>query len=101
MIQQKKRKTVVIESEKNAVTSFDETNTNISQSSSSNPMPSPTLQQLGISFSELTIEKELGEGSYGKVCLGKWNAAPVASKFCKTKDKIDNFMREIKLMMYV
>jgi hypothetical protein len=54
-----------------------------------------------ISFSELIIEKELGEGSYGKVCLGKWNAAPVALKLCKKKGKIEEFMREIKLMMYV
>jgi uncharacterized protein (DUF169 family) len=35
------------------------------------------------------------------VCLGKWNAAPVALKFCRQKEKIEDFMREIKLMMYV
>jgi hypothetical protein len=59
------------------------------------------LQRSQISFSTLTIEKEIGEGSYGKMCLGKWNAAPVALKFCKKKGKIEDFMREIKLMMYV
>jgi hypothetical protein len=59
------------------------------------------LHRSQIPFSELTLEKEIGEGSYGKVCLGKWNAAPVAFKFCKKKGKIEEFMREIRLMMYV
>jgi serine/threonine protein kinase len=54
-----------------------------------------------ITFSELTLEKDLGEGSYGKVCLGKWNETPVALKFCKSKGKTEDFMREMKLMMYV
>jgi serine/threonine protein kinase len=41
----------------------------------------------------------LGEGSYGKVCLGKWRAAPVALKFCKNKGKLDEFINEMKLML--
>jgi hypothetical protein len=59
------------------------------------------LQRSQISFNQIAVEKELGEGSYGKVFLGKWNSAPVALKFCKKKNKIEDFMREIKLMMYV
>jgi serine/threonine protein kinase len=47
----------------------------------------------------LTIEKKIGTGGYGKVCLGKWNAAPVALKFCKKKGNLEDFMREIQLMM--
>jgi predicted Ser/Thr protein kinase len=52
-------------------------------------------------LNELVIEKEIGEGSYGRVCLGKWNAAPVALKFCRKKGKLDEFMHEVRLMMYV
>jgi len=52
-----------------------------------------------ISLKEITIEKELGEGKYGKVCLGKWHAACVALKFCKNKAKIDEFMNEMILMI--
>jgi serine/threonine protein kinase len=49
----------------------------------------------------MTIEQEIGEGSYSKVCLGKWNSALVALKFCKNKGNIEDFMREIKIMVYV
>jgi predicted Ser/Thr protein kinase len=51
-----------------------------------------------IEFEEITIEKELGEGSYGKVFLGKWNGSPVALKFCRTKEKTEDFKKELKLM---
>jgi serine/threonine protein kinase len=54
-----------------------------------------------IKFEELTIEKEIGEGAYGRVCLGKWNSAVVALKFCKKKGKIEEFLKEVDLMMYV
>jgi serine/threonine protein kinase len=59
------------------------------------------INQSQISFSELTILKELGEGSYGKVCLGKWNAAFVALKFCKQQGNFDEFLQEIRTMMYL
>jgi hypothetical protein len=59
------------------------------------------LQRSQIAFSQLEIVREIGKGGYGKVCLGKWNAAPVALKFCKKKRKVEDFLREIKLMMYV
>jgi serine/threonine protein kinase len=52
-----------------------------------------------ISLSEIAIVKELGEGSYGKVCLGKWRAARVALKFCKNKENLDEFINEMKLMI--
>jgi predicted Ser/Thr protein kinase len=57
-------------------------------------------KQIQIPFNEIVIEKEIGEGSYGKVCLGRWNNAPVALKFCRNKSKIDDFVSEIKVMMY-
>jgi predicted Ser/Thr protein kinase len=58
-------------------------------------------KQIQISFNELIVGKEIGEGSYGQVCLGRWNDAPVALKFCRNKSKIDDFLSEIRIMMYV
>jgi predicted Ser/Thr protein kinase len=58
-------------------------------------------KQTQISFNELVFEKEIGEGSYGKVYLGRWNDAPVALKFCRNKSTIDDFVSEIKIMTYV
>jgi serine/threonine protein kinase len=52
-----------------------------------------------ITFTEVTVERKIGTGSYGKVCLGKWNAAPVALKFCRKKGNLEEFMREIRLMI--
>jgi predicted Ser/Thr protein kinase len=54
-----------------------------------------------ISYEELIVENEIGIGSYGKVCLGKWNNSRVALKFCKEKVSIQDFLREAKIMMYV
>jgi predicted Ser/Thr protein kinase len=47
------------------------------------------------------IEEELGEGSYGKVYSGRWKNAHVALKFCRKKKGVDNFLKEIQIMMYV
>jgi predicted Ser/Thr protein kinase len=52
-----------------------------------------------IPFKELVLEKQLGEGGYGKVYLGKWRSIPVALKFCRQKGKIEDFMKEVKLMV--
>lgn len=52
-----------------------------------------------ISFNEIVVEREIGEGSYGKVFLGKWNDAPVALKFCRNNVSIEEFNSEIKVMM--
>jgi hypothetical protein len=32
--------------------------------------------------------------------LGLWNGAPVALKFCREREKIDDFWKEITLLMY-
>jgi predicted Ser/Thr protein kinase len=52
-----------------------------------------------IAFNELVVEKEIGEGSYGKVFVGKWNDALVALKFCRKNASIEDFVSEIKVMM--
>jgi serine/threonine protein kinase len=62
---------------------------------------SASIKHTEISFNNLIIEKELGEGSYGKVYLGKWNYSPVALKFCKKGLDADDFLRELKILMYV
>jgi hypothetical protein len=59
------------------------------------------VRQSQLSFNELVVEKEIGEGSYGKVCVGKWNRARVAIKFCRNKAKLDEFIHEVRLIMYV
>jgi serine/threonine protein kinase len=54
-----------------------------------------------IPLNELEIGSEIGSGSYGRVCIGKWkkNKYRVALKFCQNKGKIDEFMREANLMI--
>jgi len=52
-----------------------------------------------VSFKELVVEKEIGEGSYGRICLGKWNNGVVALKFCRNKGTLDTFVDEIKVML--
>jgi serine/threonine protein kinase len=54
-----------------------------------------------IPFKELILEKEIGEGSFGKVFLGKWNNISIALKFCRRKRKVEEFMKEVNLMMYI
>jgi predicted Ser/Thr protein kinase len=51
-------------------------------------------------LNEIVVEKELEEGATWKMCLGRWIDAPVALKFCKLTSNIDNFINEIKIMMY-
>jgi type II secretory pathway pseudopilin PulG len=57
------------------------------------------LKHSQIAFNELVIEKDIGTGSYGKVCLGRWNHAPVALKFCRKKENIDDLAREVSIMI--
>ena len=53
-----------------------------------------------ISLNELEIGSEIGSGTYGRVCVGKWkNKYRVALKFCQNRGKIDEFMREANLMI--
>jgi hypothetical protein len=54
-----------------------------------------------IPFEEIEIQKELAKGSYGRICLGLWNGAPVALKFCREREKIDDFWKEVNLLMYI
>jgi hypothetical protein len=53
-----------------------------------------------ISLEDIEVLNELGRGSYGRVCLGQWNGAAVALKFCKEKGGLDKFWKEVKLMTY-
>jgi len=53
-----------------------------------------------IIITKLAVERKIGMGrSYGKVCLGQWNAALVVLKFCRKKVNLEDFMRKIRLMM--
>jgi serine/threonine protein kinase len=53
-----------------------------------------------ITLNELEIGSEIGSGTYGRVCVGKWkNKYRVALKFCQNRGKIDEFMREANLMI--
>jgi hypothetical protein len=59
-----------------------------------------TLPKSQIGYNELSVEEEIGEGSYGKVCVGEWNETRVAIKFCRNKTKLNEFMHEMRLIMY-
>jgi predicted Ser/Thr protein kinase len=52
-----------------------------------------------IPLNELEIGKEVGEGKFGRVCLGKWKKYRVALKFCQNKGSMDEFMKEATLMI--
>jgi len=52
-----------------------------------------------IAFNELVVERDIGDGSYGKVYLGRWNHAPVALKFCKKRDTVRALLAEIRVMI--
>jgi hypothetical protein len=61
-----------------------------------------TLKELTpgqIPLNELEIGKEIGNGNYGRVCLGKWKKYRVALKFCQNRAKMDEFLREANLMI--
>jgi predicted Ser/Thr protein kinase len=52
-----------------------------------------------IPFEDIEVKKEIGKGSYGKVCLGQWSGATVALKFCKEKEGLEDFWKEANLMI--
>jgi len=52
-----------------------------------------------IPFEDIEVQKEIGKGSYGKVCLGRWSGTAVALKFCKEKEGLEDFWKEANLMM--
>jgi len=70
-----------------------------SQCSFENVAQISLLNRSQVAFTELKVERKIGMGSYGKVCLGKWNAAPVALRFCRKKGNVEDFMREMQLMI--
>jgi serine/threonine protein kinase len=51
----------------------------------------------------LEIGRELGQGRYGRVCIGKWKTKNirVALKFCQNQSDINEFMREMNLMISI
>jgi len=59
------------------------------------------LRKTQISFTELVVEREIGEGSYGRVYLGTWNGAPVALKFCPKKAQNEDFFSEVRILLYI
>jgi serine/threonine protein kinase len=56
--------------------------------------------RLQVPWKDITIIRQIGKGSYGKVCLGKWQHTEVAVKFCNDIGNVDEFMKEAELMMY-
>jgi predicted Ser/Thr protein kinase len=53
-----------------------------------------------ISINHLKIGREIGRGKYGRVCSGVWGNINVALKFCKERDNIEDFIKEVKIVMY-
>jgi predicted Ser/Thr protein kinase len=87
-----------VTSNTNTVLCLDSSDQKASGTDSEIVLPEVVTRRSFIQLEEITIEKEVGEGSYGKVCLGKWNGTPVALKFCRAKGKLDEFKKEMKLM---
>jgi hypothetical protein len=95
-----KKEAIVLETTKNTVTLNE---TNLTAMTTYQP-GTETLKGLApghIPLNELDIGKEIGNGNYGRVCIGKWKKSPVALKFCQNKGKMEEFMREAHLMSSV
>jgi hypothetical protein len=96
---QNESRTVVIESEVKTMTHVNEAN---AATDSTYQPGTETLKSLTpgqIPLNELEISKEIGQGTYGRVCVGKWKKYRVALKFCQNKGKMDEFLREANLMI--
>jgi type II secretory pathway pseudopilin PulG len=93
-----KRGTVLIENNQTTTT----TDTNRTQSLTNTEVTNLKEPCL-ILFNELEIGKELGQGRYGRVCIGKWKTKniQVALKFCHNKGELTEFMREVNLMISI
>jgi len=52
-----------------------------------------------IPLNELEIGNEIGQGTYGRVCVGKWKKYRVALKFCQNRGQMEEFLREANLMI--
>jgi predicted Ser/Thr protein kinase len=95
-IEEKKRETVVLEDDMNTVTLKDANTTLLTTYRSETLTP---LSPGQIPLNELEIEKEIGQGNYGRVCVGKWKKYRVALKFCQSRGKMDEFLKEANLMI--
>jgi hypothetical protein len=93
------RGTFVLESAAMTIISSDDMNMTSVTSCRSGEETLRRLSPSQISINELEIRKEIGEGTYGRVCVGKWKKYRVALKFCHNGGKIDEFMREANLMI--
>jgi len=90
--------TVVIDSVRTAVT-IDTSNITIQATLQPGTETLKSLSPLQIPLSELETGKEIGEGTYGRVCVGKWKKYRVALKFCQNRGKMAEFLREANLMI--
>jgi hypothetical protein len=95
---------VVTESNMNTVVFEHETNTTTPMTTTlSTYQPgTETLKSLSpgqIPLNELEIDREIGQGTYGRVCVGKWKKYRVALKFCQNRGKMNEFLREANLMI--
>jgi serine/threonine protein kinase len=100
-MEQQQKESVVIEDDTNSVNSVIQTDINTTPISTYQP-GTETLKSLTptqIPLNELEIRKEIGQGTYGRVCVGKWKKYQVALKFCQNRGKMDEFMREANLMI--
>jgi predicted Ser/Thr protein kinase len=57
--------------------------------------------RLRVPWNEIKIVRDIGKGSYGKVCLGKWRHTDVAVKFCNDIGNVEDFLREAELMINI
>jgi hypothetical protein len=91
--------TTVLENDMSTIISSTETQTTVP---STYRLGTETLKSLTpgqIPLNELEIGTEIGNGNYGRVCVGKWKKYRVALKFCQNRGKMDEFMREVNLMI--
>jgi serine/threonine protein kinase len=93
---QQNKEMIVMENEINVITNETNITTTTYQPGTE------TLKELSsgqIPLNELEIGKEIGEGRFGRVCVGKWKKYRVALKFCQNRGQMDEFMREANLMI--
>jgi predicted Ser/Thr protein kinase len=84
-----RRQTVTLESDTTTMSTYTQTVTETLKSLTPGQIP----------LNELEIGREIGNGNYGRVCVGKWKKYRVALKFCQNRGKMDEFMREANLMI--
>ena len=67
------------------------------------PVSTIDISGHSVPYYEIEFKKEIGSGSFGQVFLGTWQRTSVAIKICSTmsKEQINDFLQEAKLMMYV